>query len=64
MAAFNVRGQTIHSQLDIYPCATGDLLYKPIGPMKFEEIRSKFRQAVLIIVDEVSLYHICLEINK
>lgn len=54
LAGFNIRGQTIHSELNIHPSASGDLIYTPIAPMRYEDIRSRFSRALLVIVDEVN----------
>ena len=55
MAAFNIRGQTIHSELDIHPSSTGDLVYQGISTLRFEELKTRFRACKLLIIDEVWL---------
>ena len=54
MAAFNIRGRTIHSELDIHPSSSGELIYGPISPMRYQELRTRFSNVKLLIADEVN----------
>ena len=58
MAAFNIRGRTIHSELDIHPSATGELIYGPISPMRYQDLRTRFSNVKLLIADEVDFYNL------
>lgn len=54
IAAFNIRGATIHSAFAI-PGKCFTLEYQPLGDDKLNSFRTKLGQLKLLIIDEISM---------
>ncbi|XP_071963825.1 uncharacterized protein [Antedon mediterranea] len=53
IAAYNIKGQTIHSSLSI-PINIS-LPYQPLGEEKISALRNQLRQLQIVIIDEISM---------